>query len=331
MNTQRNRILLTVAGLITVATIAGGAASLALFTSTTTVSNNAFTAGTVILTTDHPATAIVSFSNMAPGDVTTAPLLVSNTGSLALRYAVSSVATNVDTKGLKDQLVLTVKTGVTTCTNAGFATDGTSSTAVTSTPRPASSSATQQPVPTLATAPSPPRERDPLLPREPSARDRQRLPGFDDHRDLHLRRRADRQQLTLGLPATQKRPGQSAGPLPCPAWSAKERCGAVHGPSPHAHGNESPVLPPAGRNPDTPRSRIRMVLWGHQPSERSNPGLAGPDWTVRQPNSSSKELEETRPWTSSANGFCSSSSVPSPWRASPAEHSPWPSSRAPRP
>jgi spore coat-associated protein N len=126
MSTQRNRILLTVAGLITVATIAGGAASLALFTSTTTVSNNAFTAGTVILTTDHPSTAIVSFSNMAPGDVTTAPLLVSNTGSLALRYAVSSVATNVDTKGLKDQLVLTVKTGVTTCTNAGFATDGTS-------------------------------------------------------------------------------------------------------------------------------------------------------------------------------------------------------------
>src|SRR5207244_12796788 len=61
-----------------------------------------------------------------PGDQVTAPITVSNDGTLTLRYAISSVATNVDTKGLKDQLVLTVKSGVTTCTNAAYAADGTS-------------------------------------------------------------------------------------------------------------------------------------------------------------------------------------------------------------
>lgn len=115
---------LAVTGLAIVG-LTAGASSLAIFTSTATVDANTFTAGTVIITTDHPSTAIVTLSAMAPGDAVTAPLLVSNTGTLALRYAVSSVATNVDTKALKDQLVLIIKTGVTTCTNAAYATDGT--------------------------------------------------------------------------------------------------------------------------------------------------------------------------------------------------------------
>jgi spore coat-associated protein N len=122
---RRTRLMaLAVAGLAVVGMTAG-TWSLALFTSQAVVSSNTFTAGTVILTTDHPSTAIISFSNMAPGDQVTNPLLVSNTGTLALRYAVSSVATDVDTKGMKDQVVLTVKTGVTTCTNAAYAADGT--------------------------------------------------------------------------------------------------------------------------------------------------------------------------------------------------------------
>lgn len=37
-------------------------------------------------------------------------LVVSNAGTLELRYALSSSATNADTKALKDQLVLIVKT-----------------------------------------------------------------------------------------------------------------------------------------------------------------------------------------------------------------------------
>jgi spore coat-associated protein N len=120
----RRRVLLLIAAACAVATIGVGAASLALFTSTANVPANTFTTGTVIISTT-PTTALVTFAAMAPGDEVTAPITVSNTGTLDLRYAISSVATNADTKGLKDQLVLTIKSGVATCTNAGFAATGT--------------------------------------------------------------------------------------------------------------------------------------------------------------------------------------------------------------
>jgi Camelysin metallo-endopeptidase. len=125
MDSKRKRILLTLGAVLTVASIAGGALSLALFTSTATVPANTFSTGSVIIST-NPTTALVTFSAMAPGDQVTAPITVTNGGTLDLRYAISSVATNVDTKGLKDQLVLTIKSGVTTCTDAAYAADGTS-------------------------------------------------------------------------------------------------------------------------------------------------------------------------------------------------------------
>lgn len=81
----------------------------AFFTDTASVGANTFTNGTVDLTTS-PTTAAISYSNMAPGDVVTNPVTVGNAGSLAMRYAVSSTATNTDSKGLKDQLALTIKT-----------------------------------------------------------------------------------------------------------------------------------------------------------------------------------------------------------------------------
>lgn len=122
---DRTRVLvLGVVGLALVSMSTLGI-SLALFTSQTTVPNNAFTAGTLSITTDHSATAVVSYSNMAPGDQVTNELVVSNSGTLDLRYAISSSATNADSKGLKDQLVLTVKSGVSSCTNGGFAATGT--------------------------------------------------------------------------------------------------------------------------------------------------------------------------------------------------------------
>lgn len=96
----------------------------ALFTSSKDVGGNAFTSGTVILGT-NPATTLVTFDTMAPRDQVTAPITVSNDGTLDFRYAVTSLADNTDTLGLASQLVLTIKTGVTTCTNAGFATNGT--------------------------------------------------------------------------------------------------------------------------------------------------------------------------------------------------------------
>jgi hypothetical protein len=96
----------------------------ALFTDTATIDANTFTTGSVGIST-NPTTAAVTFSNMVPGDQVTAPIDVNNTGTLELRYAVTSVATNSDSLGLMSQLDLTIKTGVTTCSNAGFGVDGT--------------------------------------------------------------------------------------------------------------------------------------------------------------------------------------------------------------
>ena len=84
---------------------------LAVLNSQATVGSNTFTTGSVSIVTDHPSTAIVSFNAMMPGDsVGPNPLIVTNDGGASLRYAVSSVATNTDTKGLKDALTLTIKT-----------------------------------------------------------------------------------------------------------------------------------------------------------------------------------------------------------------------------
>lgn len=86
-----------------------GLGGLAVFTDQETVDSNTFTTGTIDIST-NPTTALVSFSNMAPGDSVTDDLVVSNDGSLELRYAISSSATDTDGKGLKDQLDLTIKT-----------------------------------------------------------------------------------------------------------------------------------------------------------------------------------------------------------------------------
>lgn len=83
--------------------------SKAVFTDAPTLGANAFTTGTVDIST-NPSTALVTYSTMAPGDTTTQSLVVTNGGTLQLRYAISSSATNADVKGLKDQLTLTVKT-----------------------------------------------------------------------------------------------------------------------------------------------------------------------------------------------------------------------------
>ena len=121
---RRTQLLLLAAAGLAVVSMTGLGMSLAIFTDQATVNANAFTAGTVKITTDHPSTALVTYANMAPGDQVTTPLVVNNTGSLSPRYSISASALNGDGKGLKDQLVLTIKTGV-TCTNAGFGAGGT--------------------------------------------------------------------------------------------------------------------------------------------------------------------------------------------------------------
>jgi predicted ribosomally synthesized peptide with SipW-like signal peptide len=97
-----------------------GVASNAIWTDSQDVDANVFSTGTVDIST-NPITALVTYSGMAPGDEVTNPITVTNAGSLELRYAVTSTTTE-DT--LAAQLDLTIKTGVTTCTNAEFDTDG---------------------------------------------------------------------------------------------------------------------------------------------------------------------------------------------------------------
>ena len=92
----------------------------AVFTDTETVGANTFTAGTVDIAA-APASAVVSFSDMAPGDVSVGGVTVTNDGSLEMRYSVTSTTTE---NTLAAQLDMTIKTGVTTCTTAGFDTDG---------------------------------------------------------------------------------------------------------------------------------------------------------------------------------------------------------------
>jgi len=113
---SRRRLLLLatlLAGLLGGSILAIGG-SLALFTSTTTLSGNAFTTGTVSLGL-NPATALLTAASMMPGDTVAGSLVVTNTGTAQLRYAMTSASTNADAKGLMNQLTLTVKTLGTSC------------------------------------------------------------------------------------------------------------------------------------------------------------------------------------------------------------------------
>lgn len=83
--------------------------SLALFTDQETNAANTFTAGTVDIS-QSPTSALVTYSNMAPGDSTVQALVLTNAGSLELRYAISTSATNGDSLNLRDQLQLTIRT-----------------------------------------------------------------------------------------------------------------------------------------------------------------------------------------------------------------------------
>ena len=117
---SKRRLALSAAILIL---ITGSLAStvLAVFTDRTTHDGNTFSSGTVDLTVS-PATAAVTLAEMAPGDRVTQPLDVTNSGLLDLRYAIDSTTTE---DVLAAALVLTIKTGVTTCSPSGFDRSGT--------------------------------------------------------------------------------------------------------------------------------------------------------------------------------------------------------------
>jgi len=99
------RKILTSLMIIAVLAASITAGAMAVFTDQQTNPDNVFTTGTVILGID-PATAMFTVSNMAPGDVEYGGLVVSNNGSLELRYAMNTTAD--DTSTLDEQLDLTI-------------------------------------------------------------------------------------------------------------------------------------------------------------------------------------------------------------------------------
>jgi hypothetical protein len=92
----------------------------AAYSGTTVNPASSLTSGTVDISSST-ASALVTLSNMAPGDAYTAPVTISNAGSIQLRYAVTSTTTE---NPLAAQLVLTVRSGITTgnCTTANIGT-----------------------------------------------------------------------------------------------------------------------------------------------------------------------------------------------------------------
>ena len=56
-----------------------------------------------------PGSAVVTLANMAPGDSVISPLIITNSGTLPMRYAMSTATTNADGKTLAGQLQLTIR------------------------------------------------------------------------------------------------------------------------------------------------------------------------------------------------------------------------------
>jgi len=79
--------------------------AIALFTDQATNPGNTFSTGTVDLTID-PTIAMFTVSNMAPGDVQYDGIQLTNSGSLELRYAMTTTADGNST--LDGQLTLTI-------------------------------------------------------------------------------------------------------------------------------------------------------------------------------------------------------------------------------
>ena len=101
------------------------AGTFATFTDSGTATST-FTAGTVDLEINNDADDAYGFStiemtNMKPGDVKYAPLTIENAGSLNFTYTMATSATNADSKALRDQLTLGIKTVVNeaACDSAG--------------------------------------------------------------------------------------------------------------------------------------------------------------------------------------------------------------------
>jgi predicted ribosomally synthesized peptide with SipW-like signal peptide len=105
---RQQRLAMAALAVLTAVSLGAGATSLAIFTDSS-ASTGTFTSGTIDITSNP--TVAFTVSAMMPGDDNTQALTIANAGTGALRYSLTTVATNV----LGDTLTLTVKTLGTDC------------------------------------------------------------------------------------------------------------------------------------------------------------------------------------------------------------------------
>lgn len=104
---RRRGLLALLLGLTTVS-LGAGMFSLAVFTDSA-ASSGTFASGTIDITSTP--TVAFTVTSMVPGDTDTQALTIANAGTAALRYALSSLATNT----LGETLTLTIRTQGTSC------------------------------------------------------------------------------------------------------------------------------------------------------------------------------------------------------------------------
>lgn len=129
---ERKRELIVVGGIVAAALVLASAVlvgSGAVFTATSANPENVFTAGTLSMDNSEDNAAILSLTNMKPGDVATGSVTIANTGTLGggLKLALTGHDSTVGpNKGdLFDYLLLKVTYGATSVydgTLAGFKT-----------------------------------------------------------------------------------------------------------------------------------------------------------------------------------------------------------------
>jgi hypothetical protein len=107
---RRRRFAALLALAIASGSLGAGALSLAIFTDSQAVTGNAFSTGTIDISTT-PATALFDVTGIMPGDSSTATIQVDNAGTGALRYAISTSVVSGAT--LAAQMQLDVYAGAT--------------------------------------------------------------------------------------------------------------------------------------------------------------------------------------------------------------------------
>jgi len=104
----KGKLALSFATIGLVSSLVGGA-TFAIFTDSATNDNNTFTAGTVDISMDKPnGTKYFNIGNIAPGDDGSAPVTVTNDGSLELRYDLDDTLTG-DLAAGANGLTVTIK------------------------------------------------------------------------------------------------------------------------------------------------------------------------------------------------------------------------------